>query len=408
MLTKNMSARAERAANASSRSPLFSLSRTLIAGLTAGAAAGLLAALLTPLLRRWAGVSDRDLVNGASVVGLSLLLWLLSGLAVWLLASRVRQPETIAIAAAAAVGALAFLAILADVGPAPLTPYPTRLASLAAPLIAIVTLSGAAVLLIALRTPLAIMRAAAVAAAAAALVAGGIVYGADRPGTVHYTLTIARSAAQTASQAAPQASASDPGGAAGAAASAATAPAAAAASALHFAIGSSSEASYTVNEKISFAPAPADAIGKTQTISGDIWLTPQGLDTNHPSSVTVDLRTLKSDQSRRDQYLLTDSLESNTYPNAVFTIQSISGFPTNYQQGTAVNVTLDGVFAVHGQEQPLTWTGSAVYDGKQLEVVMSTQFDMSSFGITPPNTPVVQAKSGVKLDVHLYAQQQPG
>ncbi len=122
--------------------------------------------------------------------------------------------------------------------------------------------------------------------------------------------------------------------------------------------------------------------------------------------LSADLRTLQSDQSHRDQTLLTEALESNTYPDAVYTIQKISGFPTNYTQGTPVSVVLEGTFAVHGQQQPIGWTGSAVYNGSQLEVVMTTQFDMTTFGIAPPNNPVIQAKSGVKLDAHLFAAQQ--
>src|SRR5581483_2573056 len=94
-----------------------SLPRALAAGLGTGAALGLLAAVLSAPLRRWAGVGDRALVNGASTVGLAVGFWLLGGLLYWLLASRVRRPLAWLAGAALLVGALAVLAVYAGVGP---------------------------------------------------------------------------------------------------------------------------------------------------------------------------------------------------------------------------------------------------------------------------------------------------
>lgn len=358
-----------------------SLWHALAVGLATGATLGFVAVVLTPLVRRLGGVADRDLINGASVVVLSVALWLLCGLLFWLLAPRMQQPQAGAIAAAVIVGVLATIVVYGNIGPAPIVPYPTRFASLAVPLIAIVTLGGTMLFPVALRWSGPLLRSAALGSLVAAVLAGGLVYAFDRRASVHYTLTTT-----------------------GAAAKAGATPVAAP---LDFTVAQGSEASYTVNEKQVRLPAPDDAIGKTSAITGDIWLTPQGLDPSHTSSVTIDLRTLKSDAASRDR-AVNQTLDTATYPDAVFTIQNVTGFPLHYQQGTTVNVTLTGMLAVHGQQQPESWTGSAVYNGSQLEVVMSTQFDMTSFGIQPPNNKDLQAQSTVKLDAHLFATAQSG
>jgi len=396
-----------------------SLGRALAAGLGAGATTGLVAAVLSAPLRRLAGVGDRALINGASTVGLALGFWLLGGVLYWAIAGRVRRPALIVGIVAAIIGVLVAIAIYADAGPAPLAPYPTRFASLAVPLIAIVVIVGAALLPWLARQPLPGLRAGVAGALLAALIAGGLVYALDRKGSVHYTLTTVGQAARGSTSdvaATPAAVASGttttPAAVAGNATAASPTPASGSASAaaatrtLHFVVASNSEVSYTVREKLARLPGPSDAIGKTQTISGEIWLTPTGLVPAHPSTITVDLRTLTSDAPQRDRFLLNNSLESNTYPYATYTITGIDGFPTNYKQGTPVQVTLHGNFTVHGQTKPLDWTGTAVYDGTQIEVVMSTQFDMTEFGITPPNVPVARAESGVRLDAHIYATQQ--
>lgn len=425
------------------RTERVDLLRALAAGLAAGAATGLVAALLSAPLRRWAGVGDRALINGASTVGLAIGFWLLGGLFYWAIAPRVRRPWAWLTGAAIVVGLIAIVLIYAGAGPSPLTPYPVRFASLAAPLIGWVVLGGALLYpqLLLLRLPA--LETAAGGALVGALIAGGLIYGFDRQGSVHYTLTSASaqsaparaanpaldtraagagSSAATATPAVAASTATTLASAAGASSTAtpasttatpaaASTPAAQASSddALHFVVAQGSEVSYTVTEKLAQLPGPSDAIGKTQTISGDIWLTPQGLDPSHTSSITVDLRTLKTDNARRDQFLLNNSLQSNTYPFAVYTITSISGLPSQLTPGQPTqpaNVTLTGTFAVHNEQKPITWTGTAVYNGAQIEVVLSTQFDMSDFGITPPDVSIAKAQSGVKLDAHIYATQQ--
>jgi polyisoprenoid-binding protein YceI len=387
------------------------LGRALAAGLGAGATTGLLAAVLSAPLRRLAGVSDRALINGASAVGLAIGFWLLGSVLYWAIAGRARRPALIVGVVAAIIGVLVAAAIYADAGPAPLAPYPVRFASLAVPLIAVVVIGGALLLPWLVHQPLPGLRAGVAGALLAALIAGGLVYALDRKGSVHYTLTTAGREVSSKNDTLPTPAAVAGGTAVASGtptAGGAAATATPAASALHFVVAQGSEVSYTVREQLARLPGPSDAIGKTQTISGDIWLTPTGLDPAHVSTITVDLRTLTSDAPQRDRYLLNNSLQSNAYPYATYTITNIDGFPTNYKPGTPVQVTLHGNFTVHGQTKPLDWTGMATYDGKQIEVVMSTQFDMNDFGITPPNVPVARAESGVRLDAHIYATQQAG
>ena len=63
---------------------------------------------------------------------------------------------------------------------------------------------------------------------------------------------------------------------------------------------------------------------------------------------------------------------------------------------------------MHGVSQPIDWTGQAQYAGGTLEAVMSTDFKMGQFNITPPDTPVAKSTDGVHLDMHLIASKQAG
>ena len=391
-----------------SRAMAGGLPRAIGLGLLSGAVIGLLAALLSVPLRRLAGVTDRAVVNGLSVIGGALLLWLAGGVLYGLAARRGVRAATWLFAAMAAV---ALVAVVVFLGPA--ADFTTRLPSLAIPLTLIVTLGGAAVFLALdnLRAPLALATPAAVVLA---VVVASFIYVNDTRPAVHYTLSnlsasaVTKSAAPAAPAAAGQPTSSGQSGAVPAAATpSAPTPAPTPAPPLHFVVSNQSEAAFTVNEKLTRLPAPSDAIGKTNAITGDLYLLPGGLAKDPPSAFSVDLRTLTSDAPPRDRYIKQNTLDTNQFPFATFTIASVDGWPTAYKEGDRVKLSVTGAFNVHGVEKPLTWTGEAQMAGGKLEAVASADFDMHDFNITPPSVPVVQSvDSHVHLDIHLLADQQ--
>jgi len=363
------------------------IGRALAAGFLAGCITGLVATAVSVPLRRFAGVTDRSLINGLSLTGGAILLWTCGGLLYGGVARVSRRPWLWLLLAMALVAALGFGAIYA-----PLADYTTRLPSCAVPLLLLVTLGGVAVFLVVLAAPWRLLFGPPLGFAAAAAVAV-IVVSADRAPKVHYTLSRLSSAA-TAQSAAPAESTP----------AASPTPAAP----LHFTVSNQSEASFTVREKLVRLPAPSDAIGKTSALTGDIYLLPTGLAPSPPSAFSLDLNTLTSDAPPRDRYIKANTLETAKYPTATFTVTEVQGFPAAYKEGDQVNISVTGTFNVHGVDKPLTWTGQAQYAAGQLEAVLSTDFNMSDFDMTPPNNAVVQSvEQHVHLDLHLVAQRQP-
>ncbi|HLZ68847.1 MAG TPA: YceI family protein [Dehalococcoidia bacterium] len=398
-----------------SRSPAWQLPReqvlprALAAGLVAGGVIGVIGTLICVPLRRWAGVTDRAVINGYTIAGGSLALWLLGGLLYGALARRGGRAAAWLLSAALAI---AILGTIVFAGPA--RDLANRLPSLAVPLTLLVVLGGAALFLaiVGLRAP---WRIATPAAVVAALVVGFAVTVADREPKVHFTLTkltVPPAATRAApAQAAAPASAPGPADANAAApvtpAATASTPGAATGT-LHFVVNPQSQAAYTVHEKLTRLPAPSDAIGRTSAITGDLYLEKSsGLAPSRPSAFTVELSTLTSDTAQRDRFLKQSVLQVARFPNATFTITGIEGFPASYKEGDQVTISVTGTMNIHGVEKPLTWTGQAQEAGGKLEAVVSTDFQMQDFGIQPPSVPVVQSvDSHVHLDLHLFADQQ--
>lgn len=175
---------------------------------------------------------------------------------------------------------------------------------------------------------------------------------------------------------------------------------------LHFVVlPEQSEASYIAREKLAALPATSEAVGRTNAVSGDIYLTRQGLAASPPSVLRVDLRTLRSDETRRDNYVRNNTLQADRFPYAEFVIERVDGFPTSYQDGQEVSLQVSGTMTIRGTARPMTSDVRARYGGGTLTGVAHTSFRLSDFGLSPPNIAgFVTVEDEMRLQVVLVAR----
>lgn len=177
---------------------------------------------------------------------------------------------------------------------------------------------------------------------------------------------------------------------------------------LHFVVvPEESEATYVAREKLASLPLSSNAVGKTQAVSGDIFLTTEGLASEQPSAFRVDLSTLASDEGRRDNYIKQNTLQTDTFPFADFEIEQVQGFPIDYTEGEEVGLTLTGRMTIRETELPLTFQVKARQSGDTLTAVADTSFNMTDFGLDPPQLAFVSVEDGVQLQVVLVARLEP-
>jgi polyisoprenoid-binding protein YceI len=154
-----------------------------------------------------------------------------------------------------------------------------------------------------------------------------------------------------------------------------------------------SKASYIVAEeffsgaldRLGIEPGLTDTIGSTQEIEGEMQLSlsdPSPLVSNH---FTVNLRSLTSDQSRRDNRIREANLESNTYPLAEFTVTSLENVPEAYNEGEEVTFQANGEMTIREMTQPVTFDITTTLEGDTITGVATTRLKMTDFGFDPPN-----------------------
>lgn len=116
-----------------------------------------------------------------------------------------------------------------------------------------------------------------------------------------------------------------------------------------------SEAGYRVREKLASLPAKSDAVGRTQAVTGTVRVDRSG-DSLVAGSATVkvDLTKLASGESRRDNRIRTDGLQTNTYPEATFVGTESITLPPEAATGQPVKVQAKGDLTIRGVTRRVT------------------------------------------------------
>jgi polyisoprenoid-binding protein YceI len=151
-------------------------------------------------------------------------------------------------------------------------------------------------------------------------------------------------------------------------------------------VGTGSVAGYRVREQLANLPAQSDAVGRTDSITGEATIVASG----EAVEVTegrfeADLSRLASDNGRRDRRLQESGIETNRFPTATFVLSSPVIVPAEALGGATVDVTLAGDLTLHGATKPVEIPAKARLADGRIEVVGSLAFALADFAIDPPN-----------------------
>lgn len=168
-----------------------------------------------------------------------------------------------------------------------------------------------------------------------------------------------------------------------------------------FLIGDGSEATFTVNEKLAWLDLPNDAVMRTESLSGMVYLD------GRPSAVDIDLHSLTSDSDRRDRYVRQRMFPN--HPTATFTVADLGELPNPLPAGEVITREVAGELSIGGVVKPLTFAVEARRDPNALFILGRTTFTWADLEIPPPNIPGrIQVKDEVQVEVLLSAVPESG
>jgi polyisoprenoid-binding protein YceI len=167
---------------------------------------------------------------------------------------------------------------------------------------------------------------------------------------------------------------------------------------------SASQASYHAREQLVGKTLPSDAVGTSQSVSGSLVLGTDGSVLTDQSKISVDLTRLQSDESRRDNFIKNDTLQTSRFPMATFVPIAVQGLPTPLPTSGQATFQLSGDLTVHGVTKPVTWQVTASFADTTVSGSATTAIKITDFGMTPPKAgPVLSIEDGLTLELAFTA-----
>ena len=175
-----------------------------------------------------------------------------------------------------------------------------------------------------------------------------------------------------------------------------------------------SKASYIVNEeffadaldKLGINAGQTVVIGTTEGVNGEIQLDFDSEEIVQGAEFTVDMTGLKTDQNRRDEWLIDNAIETGAFPEATFVANSVTGLSGTLVDGEEVNFQMTGDLTVRDVTNEVTWDVTAVINDGTLQGTATLALKITDFGITPPDfANTLKVNDDFTIEVELTAQE---
>jgi polyisoprenoid-binding protein YceI len=172
-------------------------------------------------------------------------------------------------------------------------------------------------------------------------------------------------------------------------------------------LGEGTKARYKVREQLAGINFPSDAVGTTETVTGTIVVKPDGSIDAAQSKITVDLRTLKSDQQMRDGYIQRSTLETEKFPMLEFVPKRAVGLPSPLPAGMQAQAgfQLIGDMTLHGVTSEVTWNVVATFGNDLVGGRAWTTLQFPTFKIAKPSLArIMSVGDNIELEIEFRAK----
>jgi polyisoprenoid-binding protein YceI len=172
---------------------------------------------------------------------------------------------------------------------------------------------------------------------------------------------------------------------------------------------STSQAMYHAHEQLVGKSLPSEAVGTSKSVAGNVVIAADGSVAADQSRITVDLSKLQSDESRRDNFIKSDTLQTSRFPMATFVPRQVQDLPTPVPTSGSQTFQLLGDLTVHGVTKPVTWQVTAQFADTTVSGDATTDVKLTDFGMTPPRVgPVLNLEDALTLELAFNAARAEG
>ncbi len=137
---------------------------------------------------------------------------------------------------------------------------------------------------------------------------------------------------------------------------------------------------YRVHESIN--GFDSEAVGGTNNITGSVTIDGTAVT---KGDFTVDMTTVKSDESRRDDQFATRVMDVSKFPTATFSITSPIQFDSVPGEGTTLQTKATGDLTLHGTTKSVTFDVQAVRKNGKIGIIGTIPVVFADYGIPNPS-----------------------
>jgi polyisoprenoid-binding protein YceI len=141
-----------------------------------------------------------------------------------------------------------------------------------------------------------------------------------------------------------------------------------------------SEAGYRVHENLH--GQDNEAAGRTTQMTGTMTINGS---TISAAQISVDLASVRSDDSRRDNQYRNRVMDVSRYPTAIFTLTQPITLPSVPTDNSKLTVKATGDLALHGTTRSVTVDLNAQRDGSTIKVQGAIPVRFGDYGIPSPS-----------------------
>ena len=168
-------------------------------------------------------------------------------------------------------------------------------------------------------------------------------------------------------------------------------------------LSDTSTASYLIRERLARLELPNDAIGETEQVTGRIIFDAQG-SIQDSSQFTVNVKSLVSDESRRDRYVRNNTLKTEIYPEVYFKIQSIEDLSWPLPSTGSHQFRFIGDITIMDVTRSITWHADVIFSEQSLTGVARTTVLFEDFSITKPSLSfILSVADEIRLELEFSA-----
>jgi len=166
-----------------------------------------------------------------------------------------------------------------------------------------------------------------------------------------------------------------------------------------------STARYIIREQLVRWVSEKDVSGETQLVEGRIIISSEGKLISKGSRFVVNVKSLKSDEPKRDNYIKNNALESNKFPEVIFEINMMEGLNGPLPTSGEINLKLIGNITIHGVTKEVAWTLLANIDNEEITGIAKTSIDFNTFDIKKPSLPfILTLDDTLRLELNFTAK----